>query len=152
VSVYVIIEEQRTRVELWHWESSISSEHAAVIQTCFCDAVSQILRGAEQPAASLYVLGSDQKALIWNSSPTSFAARVRKMQDIWGGVLNRSPGDVSPDDHFFRLGGDSMKAMRVVGLARMEGMDIRMEDSFNDYSLVKLVEKSVRRQVDAQCE
>jgi aryl carrier-like protein len=74
------------------------------------------------------------------------------MQEIWGGVLNRSPGGVSPDDHFFRLGGDSMRAMRVVGLARREGMDIRMEDVFSDYTLVTLVNKSVRRQLDTQCE
>ncbi|KAF7171396.1 hypothetical protein CNMCM6106_005788 [Aspergillus hiratsukae] len=152
VSVYVIIEEQRTRVELWHWESTISSEQAAIIQTCFRTAVALILRNAEQAATSLNVLTSEQKALIWSSSPASIATRVRKLQEIWAGVLNRSPGDVSPDDHFFRLGGDSMKAMRVVGLARREGMDIRMEDFFNDYSLLTMVDKSARRQLDTKCE
>jgi aryl carrier-like protein len=152
VSVYVVIEEQRSRVELWDWESRISSKQAAIIQACFCDAVSQILHSAEQPATSLDVLTPEQKSLIWGSSPNSIATRVRKMQEIWGGVLNRSPGGVSPDDHFFRLGGDSMRAMRVVGLARREGMDIRMEDIFSDYTLVTLVNKSVRRQLDTQCE
>ncbi|GFF84580.1 nonribosomal peptide synthetase 12 [Aspergillus udagawae] len=152
VSVYVVIEEQRTRVELWHWESSISSEQAAIIETCFRSAVSQILHNAEQPATSLDVLTTEQKAVIWSSSLISIATRVCRMQEIWAGVLNRSPGDVSPDDQFFRLGGDSMKAMTVVGLARREGMDIRMEDVLNDYSLVTLVERSVRHQLDTLCE
>lgn len=138
----MIIEEQRTHVELWHWESSIFPEQASIIQTCFRTAVAVILRNAEQPATSLNVFTSEQKALIWSSSPASIAGRVRKLQEIWSGALNRSPGDVSPADHF-PPGGDSVKAMRVVGLARREGMDIRMEDTFNDYSLVAMVEKSV---------
>lgn len=45
-----------------------------------------------------------------------------------------------------------MEAMRVVGLARREGMDSRMEDFFNDYSLVAMVDKPVRRQLDTKCE
>jgi acyl carrier protein/predicted Fe-S protein YdhL (DUF1289 family) len=152
VSVYVVIEEQRTRVELWHWESSISSEQAAIVETCFRNAVSQILHNAEQPVTSMDVRTTEQKAVIWSLSPISIATRVCRMQEIWAGALNRSPGDVTPDDRFFRLGGDSMKAMTVVALARREGMDIRMEDVFNDYSLVTLVEKSIRHQLDTLCE
>ncbi|RHZ67305.1 uncharacterized protein CDV56_102390 [Aspergillus thermomutatus] len=146
VSVYVIIEEHRTRVELWHCTSTISLGQAATIQTCFRNAVSQILHNAEQPATSLTVLTPEQKGLIWSPSPGSITSRVRKMQEIWAGVLNRSPSDVSPDDQFFRLGGDSMKAMRVIALARREGMNIRLADFFNDYRLITLIEVSEHHQ------
>ncbi|GAQ05471.1 nonribosomal peptide synthetase 12 [Aspergillus lentulus] len=64
VSVYMVIEEQRTRVELWYWKPSVSSEQAAIVETCFRNAVSQILHCAEQPARSLDVLTSEQKPRI----------------------------------------------------------------------------------------
>ncbi|KAI1867208.1 uncharacterized protein JN550_007260 [Neoarthrinium moseri] len=40
------------------------------------------------------------------------------LQKLWGEVLHIAPKTISHHDSFFRLGGDSVSAMRLVGLAR----------------------------------
>lgn len=42
----------------------------------------------------------------------------KKVQDLWASVLDIDISGISADDSFLRLGGDSIAAMRLVGLAR----------------------------------
>ncbi|KAL7780689.1 hypothetical protein CFE70_010714 [Pyrenophora teres f. teres 0-1] len=48
--------------------------------------------------------------------PTTPAERA--MQQLWAGVLAIAPDSIGLDDSFFRLGGDSIAAMKLVGEAR----------------------------------
>jgi hypothetical protein len=52
------------------------------------------------------------------------------VQTIWAQVLNIDPDTIGLDDSFFRLGGDSLAAMRVVGEARKLRLDLTVADIF----------------------
>ncbi|TQV93495.1 nonribosomal peptide synthase [Cordyceps javanica] len=46
----------------------------------------------------------------------------RTIQELWSLTLGISPDTIGADDSFLRIGGDSVSAMRVVGLARQKGI------------------------------
>ncbi|KUJ06201.1 acetyl-CoA synthetase-like protein [Mollisia scopiformis] len=72
--------------------------------------------------------GSDNKSLV---GPTS--AMEKKLQSVWENVLNIvAPKSISAEDSFFRLGGDSVTAMNLVGLARSEGISLTVSDIFKN--------------------
>jgi aryl carrier-like protein len=52
------------------------------------------------------------------------------LQKIWSTTLNNSPSDINADDHFFRLGGDSISAMKLVSTARLQGYTLNVSDIF----------------------
>ncbi|KAJ4147889.1 hypothetical protein LMH87_002388 [Akanthomyces muscarius] len=52
--------------------------------------------------------------------PTTEAERA--IQELWSSTLGISPDTIGADDSFLRIGGDSVSAMRVVGLARQKGV------------------------------
>lgn len=53
-----------------------------------------------------------------NRAPTN--STQRKLQKVWAKILKVEPGMISLDDSFFRLGGDSIGAMKLVAAARTE--------------------------------
>ncbi|GAA3846449.1 hypothetical protein GCM10022243_10790 [Saccharothrix violaceirubra] len=55
------------------------------------------------------------------------------LADLWRQVLDL-PG-VGRDDDFFAVGGDSLHAVRVVGLARDHGLDLTLQDLFRGRTL-----------------
>ncbi|KAJ4116109.1 Nonribosomal peptide synthetase 4 [Fusarium equiseti] len=61
-----------------------------------------------------------------------------KLQKVWAKVLNMGPDCISKDDSFFRLGGDSVGAMKVVSAARMEGVTLSVMDIFKTPVLSEL--------------
>ncbi|RBR18641.1 uncharacterized protein FIESC28_05918 [Fusarium coffeatum] len=69
-------------------------------------------------------------------APTTFMQR--KLQKVWSKVLNMAPDSISRDDSFFRLGGDSVGAMKVVAAARMECVALSVMDIFNTPILSEL--------------
>ncbi|KAG8427478.1 Nonribosomal peptide synthetase [Metarhizium acridum] len=54
----------------------------------------------------------------------------KSMQGLWAEVLNMEPDNISIDDSFFRVGGDSIGAMKLVGLARKTGLALAVKDVF----------------------
>lgn len=50
------------------------------------------------------------------------------LQDLWATNLSLERWKIGPDQHYFRLGGDSVSAMRLVGAARARGMSLNMTD------------------------
>lgn len=60
------------------------------------------------------------------------------LQEIWTKVLNISRTNIVADASFARLGGDSISAMQVAGMARARGIKIRMLDILNARSLASL--------------
>lgn len=59
----------------------------------------------------------------------------RRTQQLWAGVLSLEPSSIGLDDSFFRLGGDSIKAMRLVAAARDEGVILSVAGIFQTPTL-----------------
>ncbi|KAF5633025.1 peramine synthetase [Fusarium tjaetaba] len=47
-----------------------------------------------------------------------------QIRDIWGEVLGIEPATIAPSDSFFMIGGNSIAAMKLVGLARKAGVEL----------------------------
>ncbi|KAF2463979.1 acetyl-CoA synthetase-like protein, partial [Lindgomyces ingoldianus] len=62
----------------------------------------------------------------------------RVMQQLWSQALNIGLNSIGLDDSFFRLGGDSIAAMKLVGEARRAGMQLSVADIFRNPKLVAL--------------
>lgn len=56
----------------------------------------------------------------------------RSLQKVWAEVLGIEPEKISRDDSFFRLGGDSIGAMKLVAAARMEGVVLTAKNVFEN--------------------
>ncbi|KAM5449084.1 NRPS cluster protein [Microsporum canis] len=54
----------------------------------------------------------------------------RLIQGLWAEVLKVDPDTISADDSFFRIGGDSIGAMRLVGMARQKDFSLTVRDIF----------------------
>lgn len=52
----------------------------------------------------------------------------KRIQSLWVAILNI--GQIGIDDHFFRLGGDSLTAMRLVSTAGKEGIAMTVDQVF----------------------
>ncbi|MBE7181053.1 MAG: AMP-binding protein, partial [Terriglobus roseus] len=62
----------------------------------------------------------------------------RRLQQIWADTLHIEPQAISAGDSFFRLGGDSISAMRLVAAAREEGLSLTVADTFRSARLEDL--------------
>ncbi|KAH8667321.1 hypothetical protein BGZ60DRAFT_564547 [Tricladium varicosporioides] len=62
----------------------------------------------------------------------------KSVQKLWAEVLNKSPETIGADDSFFRLGGDSIAAMKLVTAARAVGITIGVADIFKYAELSKM--------------
>lgn len=78
------------------------------------------------------ITGRDNSKLdlgdILSSTPT--ATKELQLQAIWSRLLNINKDDIMADKSFFRLGGDSISAMRLVSLAKKEGLLLSVADVF----------------------
>ena len=52
----------------------------------------------------------------------------RLLQNLWATALGMQAANVGLNDHFFRLGGDSVSAMQLISTARSQGMHMKMAD------------------------
>lgn len=67
------------------------------------------------------------------SSEDGMTADVeRKLWTLWSTALGLSPDVVRHQDSFFKLGGDSITAMKMVSAAREEGFVLTVADVFNN--------------------
>jgi amino acid adenylation domain-containing protein len=67
------------------------------------------------------------------------------LRDTWAVVLKLDAARLSSEDHFLRVGGDSILAMRLVGEARERGMSLSVADIFKWPRLADLA-----RELDAR--
>jgi len=56
--------------------------------------------------------------------------RALSLALLWGKILKVDPDHLDLDSHFFRLGGDSIAAMRLVGAARKCGLELSVAGIF----------------------
>ncbi|KPM37793.1 Nonribosomal peptide synthetase 1 [Neonectria ditissima] len=83
---------------------------------------------APQQMAAYKLAGASQKRVP--STPMQ-----RKLQKAWGKILNLGSDTISRDDSFFRLGGDSVGAMKLVAAARMEDVVLTVMNVFKHPNL-----------------
>lgn len=63
----------------------------------------------------------------------------KTLQQLWESVLNVTPpGSIGADDSFFRLGGDSITAMKLAVAARAEGISLAVVDIFRTPKLSEM--------------
>lgn len=65
-----------------------------------------------------------------NLSPTE-----KILQSAWAKILQMSPEQIDVDDNFFRLGGDSVLAMKLVSSLRTQGHSLSVADIFQHMRL-----------------
>lgn len=82
---------------------------------------------------------SPEKAV--KRAPTSQVQKT--MQALWERALGLDINSVGLDDNFFRLGGDSIFAMRLVTAAREVGIALTVADIFRKPTLEELVPEAV---------
>ncbi|KAF2200880.1 acetyl-CoA synthetase-like protein [Delitschia confertaspora ATCC 74209] len=71
---------------------------------------------------------------------------------LWETVLRLAPDSVGVDDSFFRLGGDSIGAMRLVTAARKEGIILTVANIFSRPKLLEMVESATVLSSEAMTE
>jgi aryl carrier-like protein len=81
-----------------------------------------------QQLAELQTASKDAKR-----APSTEAEQT--MQQLWAQVLNIAPDSIGLDDSFFRLGGDSIAAIKLVGEARMHGFRLSSAQVFRHPTL-----------------
>ncbi|KIX01205.1 uncharacterized protein Z518_08930 [Rhinocladiella mackenziei CBS 650.93] len=80
-----------------------------------------------------------------NAGPHRLPSTIteQKLQKLWASLLSISPESISADDSFFRLGGDSIQAMRLVAAAQNEGISLSVGDVLRRPILSQLAEPAV---------
>lgn len=84
----------------------------------------------------------EQIAAFGSSSSKRYPQTLQEqqLQSLWAGVLNLDPDSIGVDDNFLRIGGDSVRAMKLIGAAREQGLSIKMADIFNHPRLGELAQ------------
>ncbi|KAJ5230976.1 nonribosomal peptide synthase [Penicillium chrysogenum] len=73
-----------------------------------------------------------------------------QLQALWADVLKAEPGSISADDSFFRIGGDSIQAMRLVGAARRQGIALSVADVLLHPQLSELAMRATKSAVEVK--
>ena len=75
---------------------------------------------------------------VWKkgfASQTTTTAAEDILRSCWAGILGLSPEQIDTDDNFFRLGGDSVLAMKLVSRLRAQGHGLTVADIFRHMRL-----------------
>jgi aryl carrier-like protein len=86
------------------------------------------------------------------SKRAAVSGATEKLQKMWEEVLSATAGSVGADDNFFRLGGDSLAAMKLAGLARSQGIALTFENIFKHPVLKDMANACGISQSDDQME
>ena len=80
------------------------------------------------------------------------SAIEKSLQKLWEKVLGLPAGSVSAEDNFFRIGGDSISAMKLVGLAYAENLSVTVLNIFRAPKLSELAKTctSLKKSSDSQ--
>jgi aryl carrier-like protein len=70
----------------------------------------------------------------------------QKLQRLWGQILDVPFEDILLDDDFFDLGGDSIRAMKLVSEARVEGLQLTVTTIFDHRTFSNMAEHAVEAQ------
>ncbi|KAE8385733.1 hypothetical protein BDV23DRAFT_187957 [Aspergillus alliaceus] len=88
------------------------------------------------PRSILTQLGEGfQEAWAKNLGQTHLSNTESILQAAWAKILRMSPEKIDVDDNFFRLGGDSVLAMKLVSSLRAQGHSLTVADIFQNMLL-----------------
>ncbi|KAK6226332.1 non-ribosomal peptide synthetase [Colletotrichum tabaci] len=80
-----------------------------------------------------------QKTNIASKAPakriSATSAKQRRLRTLWSRVLRLPESDIGLNDSFFRLGGDSIGAMKLVSEARLAGLTLTVNQVFTKRTL-----------------
>ncbi|KAI1076074.1 hypothetical protein F5B20DRAFT_584637 [Whalleya microplaca] len=82
--------------------------------------------GKDLTRAQLRPSGSSESGSRGSSRPAT--AMEKKLQYLWAAALKVDPQQIETSDSFFRMGGDSIVAMRLVTAARDMGLSLSVAD------------------------
>jgi amino acid adenylation domain-containing protein len=68
--------------------------------------------------------------------------RERLLAEIWSEVLEVQP--VGVDDSFFELGGDSIRAIKLLALAQAQGLNITLQELFGEQTIRRILQRLER--------
>ncbi|GAA82422.1 nonribosomal peptide synthetase [Aspergillus luchuensis IFO 4308] len=85
--------------------------------------------------ADLEAYSAPVAARIMPSTPEE-----QHLQQIWADVLGRPRSTIGVEDNFFRLGGDSLRAMSLISAARQGGLSITIANVFHSPRLRDLAQ------------
>jgi amino acid adenylation domain-containing protein/non-ribosomal peptide synthase protein (TIGR01720 family) len=71
----------------------------------------------------------------------------QRLQQLWAHVLNIEPLSIGLDDSFFRLGGDSISAMKLVSEGRRDQLQLSVADIFRNPKLVTMAQSILEREL-----
>jgi amino acid adenylation domain-containing protein len=81
-----------------------------------------------------------------NGGASVMTVPQQKLQRLWGQILDVLPQEICLDDSFFDLGGDSIRAMKLVSEARADGLQLTVTTIFDHRSLFDMAEHAVEAQ------
>lgn len=96
----------------------------------FLRTMAQALAGDDGKGVMEYRLGATARNGRVPETPME-----KKLQKLWSTVLNVDVDSISADDSFFRHGGDSVMAMRLVAAARQKGIVLTVATIFQTLKL-----------------
>jgi amino acid adenylation domain-containing protein/non-ribosomal peptide synthase protein (TIGR01720 family) len=99
----------------------------------FLRTMAQTLAGADGKGVMNYRLGATVRNGRAPETPME-----KKLQELWSTVLNVDVNSISADDSFFRHGGDSVMAMRLVAAARQKGIMLTVATIFQTLKLSQM--------------
>ncbi|KAL8983821.1 MAG: hypothetical protein Q9205_002043 [Flavoplaca limonia] len=66
----------------------------------------------------------------------------KTLASLWESILNLAPGTVGMNAQFFRMGGDSIAAIRLVNAARSKGINLTVANIFQNATLAEMCENA----------
>lgn len=96
---------------------------------------SQAIAGMVQQETARALEGA--KAL----AESDFATMEKRLRTLWSTQLNEEEGNIKNDSNFFSLGGDSIIAMQLNGMAREDGIVMSVADLFQTTTFGEFVKK-----------
>ncbi|OQE42297.1 hypothetical protein PENCOP_c004G08019 [Penicillium coprophilum] len=79
--------------------------------------------------------GGFKEAWTKGLAQTNLSPTEKILQSAWANILRLSPEQIDVDDNFFRLGGDSVLAMKLVSSLRTQGHSLSVADIFQHMRL-----------------
>ncbi|KAJ5462685.1 HC-toxin synthetase [Penicillium sp. IBT 31633x] len=91
-----------------------------------------------QAASDLSPQQMESYMICYDKTRAPCTATEKRLQVLWANVLQILPETINAGDGFFRVGGNSILAMKLAGLAKLDGIELSMPDLFENKSLETL--------------
>jgi amino acid adenylation domain-containing protein len=96
------------------------------------------LLAADLPASEVESFSLASKDTTLPTTPAEF-----KLRELWAKILGKKPEDIGKNDSFLQIGGDSIRAIQLVSLARKDGLSLTVASIFKDSRLSHLAATAI---------